>query len=517
VSVLRSYDPNFHRRRLRELLLELPSDRRGEFDVPHSFDTDALLDVARVAIGRVPADGGELQEELLVRTGVVTALLGDEHEALALFERGMLEADDDLRRGRFRFLVGHYVHQRTGRTRAAWRELERAVALIPANRPLHHEVQLAIGHNARVVGDHGYATRSYEAVLGTAREFDPHARLGLSNVHADQHHMEEARDLAHEAIRGFEALGERLGVLTAEAHLATLSLASGDAAGARASLERVVAERERTHDVMRLAKSYNNLAVACRRLGDFEGACRYLSRAIRTNEGLGRSRLLAANYHNLGRTLLESGDEEAALSAFERAIFIAHRVGSAEREFESIAEVVTLLAGRPGREKIVRDLIARGGVLTDGDGGTLSREALIAFARSSLQEVDRVDALSASPVARGGWPISLGTAAGRERMGRLVAMETVGVGLSAVRRRLHDSFRYRGAPAVEKIAEFLLSFAGELFQNSDYAQEFDLSHDVAKRQLRTLCQVGILELTGQRKAARYALSFQRREGRAAST
>lgn len=510
MSVLRSYDPNFHRRRLRELLLDLPSDRRGEFDVPHSFDTDALLDVARVAIGRIPLEWRDVHDDLLACTGIVTALLGDEHEALALFERGVLEAEDDLGRGRFRFLIGHYVHQRAGRTRAAWRELERAVALIPANRPLHHEVQLAIGHNARVVGDHGYAVRAYETVLGTAREFDPHARLGLSNVRADRGEMDEARELADAAVRGFEAVGERLGVLTAEAHLATLALASGDPAGARSALERVVSERERTHDVMRLAKSYNNLAVACRRLGDHDDACRYLSRAIRTNEGLGRSRLLAANYHNLGRTLLEAGDEEAALSAFERAIFIAHRVGSTEREFESIAEVVTLLAGRPGREKIVRDLIARGGVLTDSEGAALSHEALIAFARASLQEVDRVDALAGSPVVRGGWPISLGTAAGRERMGRLVAMETVGVGITAVRRRLHDSFRYRGAPAVEKIAQFLLSFAGELFQNSDYAQEFDLSHDVAKRQLRTLCQVGVLELIGQRKAARYALSFQRR-------
>jgi hypothetical protein len=359
------------------------------------------------------------------------------------------------------------------------------------------------------MGDHGHATRAYQAVLGSTRELDPHAQLGLSNVLADQGHMAAATDLARRAVIGFESVGERLGVLTAEAHLATLALADGRPEDARQVLERVVAERERTHDVMRLAKSYNNLAVACRRLGDHETAARCLSRAIRTNEGLGRNRLLAANYHNLGRTLAEKGDEEAALSAFERSIFIAHRVGSPEREFESIAEVVTLLEGRSGRDQVVRDLLARGGVLIEDHGDHLSREALVAFTRASLHEVDRSQPLYTSPVARGGWPVSLGTAAGRERMARLVSMETVGVGITALRRKLQERFRYRGAPTIDKIAEFLLSFAGELFQNSDYAREFDLSHDVAKRQLRTLCQGGVLELNGQRKAARYALSFQR--------
>ena len=85
--------------------------------------------------------------------------------------------------------------------------------------------------------------------------------------------------------------------------------------------------------------------------------------------------------------------------------------------------------------------------------------------------------------------------------------------VATVWRRGADSTRTREwsflTVRAEKVASFLMLFAGEWFRNGDYAREFALSPNVSKRHLKSLCLGGLLELTGTRKAAKYVLAFHR--------
>ncbi len=512
MSLLRLFDANYHRRALRTTLRSRLGARID--DLPHSFDTTGLLEVAATETRR---DGARRSDtlDLIERTGIVMGLADRDRDALTMFERGLVSSDGPARQARFRYLLAVQHHHRRGHVRLALDELMRASDLAGGHRPLRGEILLALVRAARELGDHGRA----EWALADLRQrpikrLVPHVHLAAASLRMAQARGGDARREASRAEREFAARGEDLGVLTARASQATILLAEGRDADARRVIEAVIAERERSYDLTRLPKSYNNLAVACRRLGDPESAIEALAKAIRTNQALGRSRLLSANYHNLGRAMADAGDAEAALRALGKAMSLAKETRAAEREFDAIIDALDILerlGGEEGNGARLRtsdgagaraELVARGRALVEEAGHHLSKDGLLAFVRAALPAVPLPDE---HPMGVSAFD-ALGAGAA-DRLDAVLTRVRPVIGRDDLVRRLSRTFRYRGAPRSEVLGRFLWLFTGDWLRNVDYASEFAFTHDVSKRQLRALCHDGVLEMLGTRKTARYRLTL----------
>lgn len=511
-DVLRSFDPNYARRQLRELLVELAAGSDQSSAVPHSFDTAALLAHAMEVLGQPTLQKrADLHHELLARTGVVCALCGREEEALDLFERGLRSSRSNQRRARFQFHIGHHHYERRGQLANAREALVQAFVLSERSRRLRTETLLALGSTEARLGLHEAALKSLESALDLhVRDLEPHALMRQGIVHMDLGDHETAHRLNRKSSVRFKQHRDWLGMIVADRNLAVLLLNGGDAAGARRILEKTVTEENRVLDLQYLGRDYNNLSVAYSRLGDHAASRDALMNAIRYNAALGRKRLLAGNYHNLGIALAAIDDLPGALAAFERALDLSREVGTVDFEFQTLTDVVDTALRHQEAFEVLPGVLRRAYEILEVDAETLSGERVLEFGRvtQGLIGNPRVRSFrSGSYGAR----LRIASREGRRDLDEMTPAPSDSDFEGILRARLGDGMRGRFVPSVDELRQFLLLFTGDYFKSGNYTGEFDLTQERAKRHLRWLCGEGIIERFGTRKASRYALSFHRED------
>jgi len=517
-DVLRSFDPNYARRQLRELLVQLGDEFRLTRDVPHSFDTAPLIDHALEVLAHPGLSKDvEQQHELMARAGVVCALCGREEEALDLFERGLRSTRSNQRRARFQFHIGHHHHERRGQLSAAREALVEAFVLSERSRRLRTETLLALGSTEARLGLHEAALKSLESALELhVRDLEPHALMRQGIVHMDLGDHETAFKLNRKSSSLFASHRDWLGTIVADRNLAVLLLNDGDAAQARRILEKTVTEENRVLDLQYLGRDYNNLSVAYSRLGDHEASRDALMNAIRYNAALGRKRLLAGNYHNLGIALAALDDLGGALAAFERALDLSREISAVDFEFQTLTDVVDTALRHQDAFDVLSGVLRRSYEVLDEHADALTSERVLEFGRVTQGLIGN-PRIRSFRTGRSGLRIRIASRDGRRALEEMTPSAADSDFEGLLQARLGDGMRGRFVPSVDDLRRFLLLFTGDYFKSGNYTGEFALTQERAKRHLRWLCGEGIIERFGTRKASRYALSFHRDETNAPST
>ncbi len=477
--------------------------------IPHSFDTELLLEFASGLLKRRRVRGSEFYFDLIERTGIVAGLSLAWENAKGLFERGLHDAEDPVDRARFLFLTALYGHFRGGEFPQACRLLRETVTLTEGSRRLRTRALLLLGRAERQMGDFDAAEAAYDRVLHSGvLSYRPLAMNYLSNLRMHQGRHEEAIELNRESRAALEPTGETCALRQVEADLGSIHLDKGDYRLARRILEAVIAQDMALLDISGAGRAYNNLAVACVKMGDLQSAQRAYAQALRFHAAAGRNHLLSGTYRNLGICLGAQRQTEAALAAFERAIDLAQAIASSDLELKARTEALAALGKQRDRSALIPLYVARCNEILETSSERVTRTALQDFART-LGGIAADETPRRHPPGRRGKPRRLATPEGHEALDEItgqVVEDEFGKMLSS---RLQPGLSGKLGPSVEQVAGFLMLYAGEYFRFGDYAREFALATSRAKPQLRELCERRIIELTGIRKAAKYSLAFHR--------
>jgi tetratricopeptide (TPR) repeat protein len=293
--------------------------------------------------------------------------------------------------------------------------------------------------------------------------------------------------------------------------LGVLRLAEGKPGAAEQIWERQVLESHRVLDIPMLARTYNNLGVSRARQGDYRGACRALVAAIPYHATSGRRRYLAGTYRNLGLYLAQLGEVETAMAAFERALALASEVEQRDHELETLTDLLsTCLERRTHLSAVPRVLRRAYEILETSAPGELREATLLSFSRLThdvLAKAGGVAPVKARATARG--EAELASFEGRTALRAMLPRDEDSDFPGMLSLRLGEGPRGRHVPPADELASFLMLFTGQYFKSANYTREFAISQERAKRHLRWLCNAGVIERFGSRKASRYALAFHR--------
>ena len=169
------------------------------------------------------------------------------------------------------------------------------------------------------------ALRLYEA-LGDARG-GAEALGTLAIVAKDQGELEAARTLFLESRGGFERVGDRPGVATVDGYLGILAAAAGEDADAERLYLQALAERRALGDTWGIAASLNNLGLLALRRGHLSAAEPFLAESLTLRRELGDRRCQAVTLNNLGKIALRQGHPDRAAQLFAESLELAVAIG----------------------------------------------------------------------------------------------------------------------------------------------------------------------------------------------
>lgn len=511
MSFLNALDPNVACRELRELLLA-SADALGTTParIPHSFDVSELLAFAtRRATARDVKRQPRIHLPLLAATGVALALSGRDEEGVGLLRRGYRDAGTNQTRAQYLYRIGYHSEHRRGDAHAARETLHRAYVLSERSRRLRGEILLALGTVEASTGSIGSAERALSGALDLSlRELEPHALLRASDVATLRADFGTAVDLNRRSHALFRAREDFLGMKVCDSNLAILRLERSELTEASELLDRVIEQGLRVLDICRLGRDYNNRAVLLSQAGDPAAARDSVIEAIRFHEAFGRKALLIGNYQNLGGYLVQLGETDAALAAFDTAAGLARRLNLVHREFQVLAHLLLMAALHRLAFPELRSVRDRCRHLMESDAESLSKKSLVSFARAMDGFARHRELLEPNGHARGSHG-SLAGPDGWEALGRLVPSPDACDFTTQLERRLGEGLPGRDVPPNDDLARFLMQFIGEFFKSGNYTREFSITQERAKRHLRWMCRMGLIEQRGARKASRYSLAFHR--------
>jgi len=509
-TYLRAFDPNLARRRLHDILYITSSTIGvGRENLPHTFDTPALLGYAERFLRRRDVRLTEFHPELMERTGISMALCGRDEDAEKLFDRGLRGAAESRDEARFYYLRGHYLHFRRGELAQAKRVLERALVCTETQRHLKSEELLVLGRIARLTQDADGAEKAYRQVLTSGvLKYRPTAMQYLSILRRQQGRYDEAVKLNRKAHALMKRRRLTLAMMQADADLAAFHMAEGEYRLAKEILETVVARNVQLLDLNSAGNTYNNLAMALEKLGDLRGARDAYLQALRYETAMDRKLQQSTSYRNLGITLYRLGDIECGFAAFETAIRLSKEISSAEAEFRTRTEALEAIGRSKRRLECVPHTVGRCDELLDTCGNEISRDGLRSYSRvigrvAARRNPDKLAGLQGRRSSRLAGP------EGRAALKALTAEIVPDEFEKRLAQRIGAGLPGRCGPKPEELCSFLMLFSGDFFQFKNYSREFPLTPARVKHQLRELCRRKIIELSGTKKAAKYALAFHR--------
>ncbi|HEX3126736.1 MAG TPA: CHAT domain-containing protein [Thermoanaerobaculia bacterium] len=181
-----------------------------------------------------------------------------------------------------------------------------------------------------------------------------------------------------EAMRGFDALGDRGMVAQAQRRLGESLLGTGDLKEASAVLDTAAAWFRDREDGLNEARCLNPLGTARRRLGDPGGAIRAHDRALQLYRAAGNESGQAAALSDLGLALDRSGDLQAAVERYEAALVLWRKLGRGAAEsvtLQNLGNLYILI----GQDAEGMDLLRRALTLVEGGKASDRVPALIAM------------------------------------------------------------------------------------------------------------------------------------------
>jgi tetratricopeptide (TPR) repeat protein len=507
-ELLRASDPNASRRTLHDLLfethLEFAIDRSS---IPHTYDTDELLDYAEKTLRRRDMRGTEMHHQLLYRTGIAYCTTGSGDKGRELFEKGIRASDYPPDQALFRYAIGHWNHTLAGERREAKRVLLEARRQSERGRHLRTEIDLLLGSIHCGEGDGFAAQRRFERILNRGvLELRPMARIKNTRALIVQGLLDEAEAENARAEKMLEepGFGDWLLRIACLENQAEIHMKRGEYEKALRVQGRVLEENHRRLHTDRLAIEYGNYALLCRRLGYLDEALEASLNAIR-HASLKQGRIPIRLQRNLAILLNEMGHHGEALAAIDQCLDLSRKSRFRDFEFKSLVAAMDTLASIE-RTEPVPAILGRCGVLLDRHREDLPREALeeyvevtarlglVKAAGSRAREVKRLS----SAADRAALAKRLGDAARTPNYER------------DLRQGIGGGMGFEDAPEPGPLARFLMLFAGDHFKSMSYQREFQKTQPRAKYHLQWLVNNGLLERLGTRKASTYILAFHRR-------
>jgi tetratricopeptide (TPR) repeat protein len=486
------FDPRPARRALRKALLMTTKNREERTKIPRSYEADALLRYAH----RTIAGRNRVDLDLLAAAGRGFGLSGKDAEGAKYLQEG-IDRTRAADQAFFRYLLGHFHHNRLHEYRAAERELLHAVAICRKNSPVSIMALLALAEAQTSLGSHDAAAESCERALNYAPEFEPRVNLILSRAAHDQRQFPVAERLNRQAHREFQDAGSELGVTKADLRLGQIYLDSGRNEAALKLFARTERDLRRIGDVTHLGPALARKGVALHRLGRASEAVAAFTDALRFSAEAGRAEDLAMAYRNLALGLEEDGRPATAvavlagLSGGEDATEDFRHMNVAVGIFDRNRSV----SGAPA-------FLARLHALLPKAGRSVEREDLLAAMEASGR-------LAASKVVPSGDGSAARLSSGLEASARRDARFFLDVPQTHERvedliaARVGADLRARMAPSAEDLVKFFATWTARWFRNTDYQDEFLVPQILSKFHLRTLRLRGALELQGTKRGSKY--------------
>jgi CHAT domain-containing protein/tetratricopeptide (TPR) repeat protein len=284
------------------------------------------------------------------------------------------------------------------------------------------EAQLRIAFGLYSANNYPAAGDQFRAALRIARDqhnqlAEAEAHRGLGLIAFEKAQYEQARVELDEAMAGFTALGNRLGIVRTTRHLGSVALMSGDQPAARAAYDKAVSiadedglleEKARsladrsyagglsrddrlamTTEALRLSRTLGLRVLEGRMLhsngdmlfsgGEFAAAQEKLDEAAAVFEQAGARSELARVLTSQGRLYRAHGQGDRALDFYRRAFAIQEEVGDRQGAIQSVNAIATALDVR-GQHKEALEQYKRGLALAEQTGSP----RMINFMRGNL-------------------------------------------------------------------------------------------------------------------------------------
>lgn len=508
-ELLRSTDPNAARRTLHDYLfethLEFAIDRST---IPHTYDTDELLEHAEKTLRRRDLRGTEMWHYLLYRTGIAYCTTGNLDKGHELFEKGTRASDYPPDQALFRYAIGHWVYRNAGKRREAKKILLKARMQSERGRHLRTEIDLLLG-SIHCAEDDGFSgQRRFERILDRGvLELRPMARIRNTRALMLQGLIDEAWTENERAEQMLEEPGFgdwRLRVACKE-NSAELLMRMGDFEKALRVQRVVYDEHHRRLNMERLAIESGNYAVLLRRTGRLDEALDASLDAVRF-ASLRPGRIPVRLQRNLAELLNVLGRYGEALAAVDQCLEVSRKNKFRDFEFKSLVTGIQTLS-EMGRTDSIHALLARCGEILDRHRDEVPRDAL----ESYVEVTAGLTGLKAPSTARAREVKRLASAADRAAYAELLGDRARTPNYERdLRQSIGNGLGFEDAPEAGPLARFLMLFAGDHFKSMSYQREFQTTQPRAKYHLQWLVNNSLLERLGTRKASTYILAFHRR-------
>jgi tetratricopeptide (TPR) repeat protein len=500
-------DANAARRDLRALLLELSTDLGIDVEkVPHSFDSDPLIQLARSALASRKKVDAESKQELRAALGFVLNKISQPSEADELFLAGIAEAEYDGDAAYFHYLRAHQILRPRGEWGAVREEVQRAIDLGQMGRRVRAWAQKSLAHSLFHLGYHEQARAAvHEGLSMRVNEANP-ALLGvLANVAKTTGDEKEALRLNKRARRLHQVRRDELGVAQTDARLAAWHLLDRNWEPALAILDEVRPVYYRILVLEELAAIDNNRGIALANLGHFEearpayeGACRLHAEAGNLARAQETLRALALNYER-------AGEVDLALAYMHLAAEMSADQGLASQEFRARAEMLDIMAKHRTSLRAAPYVLARTYAVLDEAAASLPKDKLLLFTHATAA-LGRAGA-SVPRREQEPKPRDFPKAAAIHQARSFAKASMTPHLEAALRDQITSALPQKWQPRVEGLVGFLMGFVGGWFRNGDYQQEFLISQGNAKHHLRELRAAGLIDQQGIKKGAKYHLQF----------
>ena len=272
--------------------------------------------------------------------------LDAEHDNLrAALERtlGSAGADPDDRETGVRLAAAvFYAWLYRGRLNEGRQWLERAVKQAPAPGPARAKVLIRAGYFSWQQGDYEEASPQLEEGTRLWRELRDQDGLAeavhiLGHLRLDQRRHAEARELFHESLDLYQALGRTPQILTLTDDLALLAYHQGEFEAARARFEaNLVIYRQQT-DAAGIAETLNRLGELARLQADYNLATSLFDESLSLLRELGTQLEIACVLKNLGHVALARGDADRARALFAESLSFQREQGNRQGIAECLA------------------------------------------------------------------------------------------------------------------------------------------------------------------------------------
>lgn len=479
-------DANRVRRALRVELLRLSKSA-----VPHSYDTNELIDFARKAPRR-RSDG-----PFLCALGAALQLEGLGSEASDAFDRAIARAGEGDLLAWTLLARATYQHFHSRDFRAVVHDTDTALRHAQPGSLTRSRCLILQGEAYRGLAEYERAESAFDAAIAVGvRETEPKALLALSEAVWMSGDLTRGRELNRRARRLYAEQGSHRGVAFADGDLAQAYI-DEDPRAALALLDDAERGLLLLLDALRLGRLQSARGVALKRLGRYPEAQAAFLEAIRYFKDAGAVANVPMTRRNLARALQEAGHPDQAVGLLVSA---AHETREGEA-LRCLVVALDFISNGLGSLPEAAAILAHARALFSKHADALTRDDLVTYAealgrlgeRGIVAHQAQVDLLTAVPA----------------RLREAIAVFDVGSHdyASTIRSRLGAGIRRQHAPEPNAIVSFLLSCMGNWFRNSDYQAEFNIAQDHAKFHLRHLKSQNLIAQHGTRKGAKYRLDL----------